>query len=64
VDVARAGLAGLPSSTVTVATDTAVRIRLGALPAGVTVLLDGKPTGPTVAVPAGRHHIALRTASG
>ena len=59
VDVDRAGLASLPSATITVATDTAVKITLGALPAGVVVQLDGQPSGPTVAVPAGRHHITL-----
>ena len=61
VDVARAGLAALPSSTITVATDTAAKITLGGLPAGVEVQLDGAPAGPAVvAVPAGRHHITLR----
>ena len=59
VDVDRAGLASLPSSTITVATDTAVKITLGGLPAGVVVQLDGQPSGPTVAVPAGRHQITL-----
>ncbi|MBW0015288.1 alpha/beta hydrolase-fold protein [Mycobacterium sp.] len=60
VDVARAGLAALPSSTITVATDVAARITLGGLPAGVLVQLDGQPVGSTVEVPAGRHRIGLR----
>ena len=59
VDIARAGLAALPASTITVATDTAVRITLGGLPAGVGVHLDDQPTGSTVAVPTGRHRITL-----
>ena len=63
VDVARAGLAALPSSTITVATDTAAHIALGGLPAGVEVQLDGQPAGPTVAVSAGRHRITLRVGS-
>jgi Putative esterase len=60
IDVARAGLAVLPSSTITVATDTAAQVTLGGLPAGVEVRLDGQPAGPTVALPPGRHRIALR----
>jgi hypothetical protein len=60
VDVARAGLAALPSSTITVATDTAAQITLGGLPAGVEVQVDGEPAGPTVAVSPGRHRNALR----
>lgn len=63
VDVARAGLAALPSSTITVATDTAAQITLGGLPDGVEVELDGQPAGPTVAVSRGRHRITL-TGSG
>ena len=59
VDVARAGLAALPSSTITVATDTAAQITLGGLPAGVEVRIDGEPAGPTVVVSPGRHRIAL-----
>jgi pimeloyl-ACP methyl ester carboxylesterase len=59
VDVARAGLASLPSSTIAVATDTATRITLVALPADATVQLDGQPTGRIVAVPQGRHQITL-----
>ncbi|OCB25453.1 peptidase [Mycobacterium malmoense] len=59
VDVHRAGLAALPASTITVATDTAARITLSGLPAGVGVGLDGEPAGPTLAVPAGRHRITL-----
>ncbi|MDT5351449.1 MAG: hypothetical protein QOH91_4736 [Mycobacterium sp.] len=59
VDVKRAGLASLPSSTITVATDTAVQITLLALPAGAEVHLDGQPSGATVAVPPGRHQITL-----
>ncbi|OBH14669.1 alpha/beta hydrolase-fold protein, partial [Mycobacterium sp. E3247] len=47
VDVQRAGLAPLPASTITVATDTAARITLSALPAGVGVQLDGHPAEPT-----------------
>ena len=60
VDVARAGLAALQASTITVATDTAAQITLGGLPAGFVVRIDGQPAGATVAVPAGRHHITLR----
>jgi pimeloyl-ACP methyl ester carboxylesterase len=59
IDVARAGLAALPSSTVTVATDTAAQVTLGGLPAGVEVQLDGQTVGPTVAVSPGRHRITL-----
>jgi pimeloyl-ACP methyl ester carboxylesterase len=60
VDVERAGLASLPSSKIAVATDTAVRITLGALPSGVRVQLNGQPSGPIVAVPPGnRHEITL-----
>jgi pimeloyl-ACP methyl ester carboxylesterase len=61
VDVARAGLAALPASTITVATDTAAQIRLAGLPAGAAVQLDDQPVGPTVAVSAGRHRITLRS---
>lgn len=65
VDVARAGLTALPSSTITVATDVATRITLAGLPAGVSVQLDDQPAGPTVAMPAGRHRITLaRRAAG
>ena len=35
------------------------RISLAALPPGMTVHLDGTPTGATVEVPAGRHRITL-----
>jgi hypothetical protein len=59
VDVARAGLAALPRSTIAVATDTAVEIKLAALPPGVTVRLDDNPTDSTVPVPPGRHRITL-----
>ncbi|MDC9007448.1 alpha/beta hydrolase-fold protein [Mycobacterium marinum] len=59
VDVKRAGLASLPSSTIQVATDTAAQITLGALPAGVEVKLDDQPVGTTVSVPVGRHSITL-----
>jgi hypothetical protein len=59
VDIKRAGLASLPSSTITVATDTAAQITLGGLSAGVDVQLDGQPAGPTVAVAPGRHRIEL-----
>ncbi|OBI18286.1 peptidase [Mycobacterium sp. E2327] len=62
LDVARAGLAALPSSTITVTTDKAARITLGGLPDGASVQLDGEPAGATVAVPAGRHRITLRVA--
>lgn len=62
VDVARAGLAALPSSTITVTSDKAARITLGRLPDGASVQLDGEPAGATVAVPAGRHRITLRVA--
>ncbi|AGB21258.1 prolyl oligopeptidase family protein [Mycobacterium sp. JS623] len=59
VDLARAGLAALPRSTIAVATDTAVEIKLAALPPGVTVRLDDNPTDSTVPVPPGRHTITL-----
>lgn len=59
IDVARAGLAGLPASTITVATDTAAQVTLSGLAAGVDVQLDGQPTGPTVAMAPGRHRITL-----
>ena len=59
VDVKRAGLAALPSSTIAVASDIPAQITLGGLPAGVSVQLDGQPAGSTVAVPAGRHQITL-----
>ena len=61
VDVARAGLAPWRASTINVATDTAAQIRLAALPPNVTVELDGRPIGPVVAVPMGRHTITLST---
>lgn len=63
VDVVRAGLAPLARSTITVATDRAVRIRLAALPPGMTVALDGKPAGPVVDVPVGRYRITLAAAT-
>ncbi|OBF97512.1 peptidase [Mycobacterium sp. 852014-52450_SCH5900713] len=59
VDVQRAGLAALPASTITVATDTAARITLHGLPGGLSVQFDGRPAGPAFAVPAGRHRITL-----
>jgi hypothetical protein len=62
VDVARAGLADLPTSTITVATDVAATITLGGLGAEVDVQLDGEPAGATVAVPPGRHRITLTAA--
>jgi pimeloyl-ACP methyl ester carboxylesterase len=61
VDVARAGLASLSSSTINVATDAPARIKLVALPPNTTVQLDGHAAGPTVAVPVGRHTITLTT---
>ena len=59
VDVARAGLASLPASTINITTDTPAQIRLAALPPNATVQLDGQPAGPTVSVPVGRHTITL-----
>ena len=59
VDIARAGLASLPTSTIAVATDTATQLTLAALPPDITVEIDGRPTGPTVAIPLGRHRITL-----
>jgi len=59
VDVARAGLATLPRSSIGVVTDHAVHVKLVALPPGTTVELDGTPTGPVVEVPVGGHTIAL-----
>ena len=59
VDVARAGLASLRSSTISVVTDTHAQITLASLPPNTTVQLDGQPTGPSVAVPMGQHTITL-----
>ncbi len=59
IDLARSGLALLPSSALAVATDTATQIALAALPPGMVVELDGKPASATVAVPPGRHRITL-----
>ena len=53
------GLRRCPTSTINVVTDTLAQITLAALPPDTTVLLDGRPTGPTVAVPVGRHTITL-----
>ena len=61
VDVARAGLASLPASTINVATDTPALVTLAALPPNATVTIDGQPAGPSVAVPPGRHTITLTT---
>jgi pimeloyl-ACP methyl ester carboxylesterase len=61
VDVARAGLASLPASTITITTDTPAQIRLAALPPNSTVQLDGQPAGPAVPVPVGHHSITLST---
>ena len=61
VDVARAGLASLPASTINITTDTPAQIRLAALPPNATVQLDGQPAGSTVTVPVGRHTITLST---
>ncbi|OBG91788.1 peptidase [Mycobacterium sp. E136] len=63
VDVARAGLASLDTSTIDVSTDTVTRVELAALPPDIAVLLDGEPTGPVVHVPVGRHTIALTAAT-
>jgi hypothetical protein len=60
VDIARAGLASMPSSMIAVSSDTGARITLAALPPEVTLTLDGEPTGSTVAVPVGRHQITLK----
>ncbi|MGE2718491.1 alpha/beta hydrolase-fold protein [Mycolicibacterium celeriflavum] len=62
IDVERAGLASLPTSSIDVSTDTGARVELAALPPDVAVLLDGEPTGPVVDVPVGRHTIALTAA--
>ena len=64
VDIARAGLTSLPPSashppTIAVAADTDAQVTLASLPPDVTVCIDGKPTGPKVAVPPGRHRITL-----
>ncbi len=58
-DVVDVGLAELRSSTITVTTDTATQLKLGGLPPGVEVQLDGQPSQATVAVPAGRNRITL-----
>jgi hypothetical protein len=49
----------LSASTIAVVTDTPAHITLAALPPDTTILLDGQPTGPTVAVPVGQHIITL-----
>ncbi|BCI87803.1 hypothetical protein NIIDMKKI_30090 [Mycobacterium kansasii] len=59
VDVERAGLASLPSSSIAVASDTAAQITLAGLPDGLQVRLDGQPVESIVAVPIGRHQISL-----
>ena len=59
VDVDRAGLASLKTSSISVVTDTLAQVTLAALPLDTTVLLDGQPTGPSVAVPVGQHTITL-----
>ncbi len=59
MDVRRAGLAGLPEATITVATDTPTRVTLGGVPPGVNVRLDGQPAEATVTMSAGRHQITL-----
>jgi hypothetical protein len=59
IDIGRAGLASLSTSSINVVTDTLARVTLAALPPDTTVLLDGRPTGPAVAVPVGRHTITL-----
>jgi hypothetical protein len=59
VDVARAGLASLSTSTIAVDTDTPAQITLAALPPGTAVLLDGRPAAATVVVPVGQHTITL-----
>lgn len=59
MDVARAGLASLPASTINVVADTPALVTLAALPPSTTVQLDGQPAGPSVAVPVGRHTITL-----
>ena len=61
LDVARVGLASLRASKINVVTDTPAAVELAALPPNMTVLLDDQPTGPTVAVPVGRHTITLTT---
>ncbi|OBH42457.1 prolyl oligopeptidase family serine peptidase [Mycobacterium mantenii] len=62
VDIGRAGLAALPTSTITVSTDVTARIALSGLPAAIDVQLDGEPAGTTVTVSPGRHHITLTAA--
>ncbi len=59
VDVARAGLASLPASAINIITDTPALVTLTALPSEATVVIDGQPAGPSVAVPVGRHTITL-----
>lgn len=62
VDVVRSGLAPLARSTIAVATDRPVRIRLASLPPGMVVDLDGTPAGPVVDVPVGRSQLTLTAA--
>lgn len=64
VDVVRAGLAPLARSTIAVATDRPVRIRLAALPPGMTVELDGRQVGAVVDVAQGRAQITLTADNG
>jgi hypothetical protein len=45
IDIARAGLAALPRSTIDVPTDTPTEITLAALPPGMAVELDGALVG-------------------
>ena len=59
VDTARAGLAALARSTITVDTDGAAEITLDRLPSSTTVRIDGARTDRTVSVPPGRHRITL-----
>jgi hypothetical protein len=59
LDVARAGLAALPKTRIAVATDNGTQIKLASVPSAVTVNLNDKPSGLTVAVPPGRHLITL-----
>jgi pimeloyl-ACP methyl ester carboxylesterase len=59
VDTARAGLAALQRSMITVHTDSAAEITLDALPSSTTVRIDGTRTDSSVTVPPGRHRITL-----
>ncbi|WP_432206478.1 alpha/beta hydrolase-fold protein [Mycobacterium malmoense] len=60
VDIARAGLATLPRSTITITTDGATEVTLEGVPPSMEVRCDGERAGRTITVSEGRHHVRLR----